>query len=103
MSDDAIAQEFLYLRGCNQRFARLLDALEKSPAVRIALNPPPPPPKPVHDGSPILTLAEAEKAAITRAMAATGGNANSAARLLKAGKTTIYRKVKEYGIGVVAQ
>ncbi len=43
----------------------------------------------------ILTLRELERRAILHALAATGGNKLSAARLLGIGKSTIYRKLKE--------
>lgn len=42
-------------------------------------------------------LQELERKAITEALAATGGDRARAAKLLGIGKTTIYRKLKEYG------
>jgi two-component system response regulator HydG len=38
-----------------------------------------------------------EKRAIFRALAETGGDKLAAARLLGIGKTTLYRKLKQYG------
>jgi two-component system, NtrC family, response regulator AtoC len=42
-------------------------------------------------------LQELERRAITEALAATGGDRARAAKILGIGKTTIYRKLKEYG------
>jgi len=42
-------------------------------------------------------LQELERKAITEALAATGGDRARAAKILGIGKTTIYRKLKEYG------
>jgi transcriptional regulator of acetoin/glycerol metabolism len=48
--------------------------------------------------SPVISLPESEKQAIARALAATNGERAKAARLLRIGRTTLYRKVKEYGL-----
>ncbi len=45
----------------------------------------------------ILRLDEVEKQAILGAIAALDGDKLMAARLLGIGKTTLYRKLKEYG------
>ncbi len=51
------------------------------------------------DGSPeVRTLAELERNAILDAIRALNGDKLQAARLLGIGKTTLYRKLKEYGI-----
>ena len=47
-----------------------------------------------------LTLQALEQQAIRQALQATGGDRVRAAKLLGIGKTTIYRKLKEYGIEV---
>ncbi len=47
----------------------------------------------------MLPLAELERRAIFRALRETGGDKIAAARLLGIGKTTLYRKLKEYGSG----
>lgn len=46
----------------------------------------------------VTTLRELERRAILQALEATGGDRLRAARLLGIGKTTIYRKLKEYGL-----
>ncbi len=46
------------------------------------------------------TLQALEQQAIRQALQATGGDRVRAAKLLGIGKTTIYRKLKEYGIEV---
>jgi len=48
---------------------------------------------------PILPLAEVERMAITQALLSLHGNCGEAARLLGIGRTTLYRKLKEYDIG----
>ncbi|HEY6308538.1 MAG TPA: sigma-54 dependent transcriptional regulator [Candidatus Angelobacter sp.] len=51
------------------------------------------------EGSRILPLAEVEKQTILRALERLNGDKVMTARLLGIGKTTLYRKLKEYGIG----
>jgi len=48
--------------------------------------------------SPVISLPESERQTIVTALAATKGDRTSAARLLRIGRTTLYRKMKEYGI-----
>jgi DNA-binding NtrC family response regulator len=48
-------------------------------------------------GPEIATLKDLERNAILQALEATGGDRGRAAKLLGIGKTTIYRKLKEYG------
>jgi len=50
-------------------------------------------------GEEVLSLQELEKRAIARALAACGGVKKQAARVLGIGVRTLYRKMKEYGIG----
>ena len=50
-------------------------------------------------GGEILALKEWERQAIVKALQAAKGNPTRAAKLLGIGKTTIYRKLKEYGLG----
>ena len=50
-----------------------------------------------HRGHGILPLAEMEKRAITQAIEQLHGDKLEAARRLGIGKTTLYRKLKEYG------
>ena len=52
----------------------------------------------VRPASPVLTASESEKNAIERALAAARGERGKAARLLGMGRTTLYRKMKEYGL-----
>ena len=46
-----------------------------------------------------LNLEQIEKATIIRALEVTKGNREKAARLLGIGERTLYRKIKEYGLG----
>lgn len=47
-----------------------------------------------------LNLGDLEKAALEKALQVTGGSILAAAHLLGIGKTTVYRKVKEYGLAI---
>jgi two-component system response regulator HydG len=47
----------------------------------------------------VRTLADAERDAIVKAIGASQGNKVTAARLLGIGKTTLYRKLREYQLG----
>jgi DNA-binding NtrC family response regulator len=46
----------------------------------------------------VFTISDSEKHAIVRAVAAAQGDRTKAARLLQIGRTTLYRKMKQYGI-----
>jgi len=48
--------------------------------------------------SPVISLPDNERQAIARALKATKGERGKAARLLEIGRTTLYRKMKQYGI-----
>jgi transcriptional regulator with PAS, ATPase and Fis domain len=50
------------------------------------------------DAHPVLPLVELEKRAIRQALQYTKGDRVTAAQLLGIGRTTLYRKLKEYGI-----
>jgi DNA-binding NtrC family response regulator len=52
---------------------------------------------------PVQTLAEMEKQAILSTIHSLNGDKLQAAKLLGIGKTTLYRKLKEYGIGEATQ
>jgi DNA-binding NtrC family response regulator len=54
--------------------------------------------EPARVDSSILTIAEMEKQAILNTLRQLNGDKLTAARLLGIGKTTLYRKLKEYGI-----
>jgi two-component system response regulator HydG len=45
------------------------------------------------------SLEEVEKHFITETLKQTGGNREEAARILGIGERTLYRKIKEYGVG----
>jgi len=47
---------------------------------------------------PVISLPQSEKLAIANALAAAGGERGKAARMLRIGRTTLYRKMKEYGL-----
>jgi DNA-binding NtrC family response regulator len=48
--------------------------------------------------SPVIPIPQVQKQAISNALAVTSGEKGKAARLLGIGRTTLYRKMKEYGI-----
>jgi len=54
--------------------------------------------KPAPEQPAFTTLRELEKRQILQALEATQGDRQRAAKLLGIGKTTIYRKIKEYGL-----
>lgn len=56
-----------------------------------------------HDPQSLATLQELEQQAILRALETTQGDRLRAAKLLGIGKTTIYRKLKEYGLEDAAE
>jgi two-component system response regulator HydG len=58
--------------------------------------------EPRHDPQTLATLHALEQRAILQALEATKGDRLRAAKLLGIGKTTIYRKLKEYGLEDVA-
>jgi transcriptional regulator of acetoin/glycerol metabolism len=53
---------------------------------------------PLTPKSPVISLPESERHTIVQALAATQGERGKAARLLGIGRTTLYRKMKQYGI-----
>jgi two-component system response regulator HydG len=55
---------------------------------------------PIADASSIVPLAELEKRAILGALEQLNGDKLMAARMLGIGKTTLYRKLKEYGVRI---
>jgi len=54
--------------------------------------------QPARDSVAVATLRELEQRHILQALEATKGDRQRAAKLLGIGKTTIYRKIKEYGL-----
>jgi DNA-binding NtrC family response regulator len=48
--------------------------------------------------APVISIPESEKQAIVRALAATQGDRSRAAAILGIGRTTLYRKMKQYGL-----
>jgi DNA-binding NtrC family response regulator len=66
----------------------LSDVLEQHPFAEFVL-----PPR-----GPVISISDSEKRAIMQALAATQGERAKAAHLLQIGRTTLYRKMKEYGI-----
>ena len=67
---------------------RLSDAVEHEPLRKFETAP----------KSPVVSIADSEKHTIANALAATGGERGKTARLLGIGRTTLYRKMNEYGL-----
>ncbi len=65
---------------------RLSSAVQSTPAEGFTLLP----------RSPVISLPQSEAQAIRNALEATAGERGKAAHLLKIGRTTLYRKMKEY-------
>ena len=103
-SEDALARLVSYewpgnVRELENAIARAL-ALNSGPLLHVGdlptnLQAPAPARLPLDDEE--ITLAELERRAIFRALHRTGGDKLAAARILGIGKTTLYRKLKEYG------
>jgi two-component system response regulator HydG len=72
---------------------RSLDAGDSDSDVR------PPTPAPIGPPSGVIPLAELERRAILNALEYTKGDRAVAAHLLGIGRTTLYRKLKEYEVG----
>jgi DNA-binding NtrC family response regulator len=76
-----------------QRAASALDhlsiAVDGDPELEFRPSPP----------SPVISLPESERQAISAALSETKGERAGAARLLGIGRTTLYRKMKQYGMG----
>ena len=47
---------------------------------------------------PVISISQSQQRAIEQALAASGGERGRAARLLGIGRTTLYRKMKQYGL-----
>ena len=72
--------------------ARTLETrFEKSGAAAVSLDA-------ADESAPVLPLAEVERRAIMNALEYTKGDRTAAAELLDIGRTTLYRKLKEYGL-----
>ena len=66
----------------------LADVLEQHPFTEFVHSSP----------SPVISLPDSEKQAIRNALVETHGEKGKAASLLRIGRTTLYRKMKQYGI-----
>ena len=64
----------------------------------VAVDDAPPSEFVVRPKSPVFTITESEKNAIEHALAAANRERGKTARLLGMGRTTLYRKMKEYGL-----
>jgi two-component system response regulator HydG len=51
----------------------------------------------------VISIPESEKKTIECALAAARGERGKAARMLRIGRTTLYRKMKQYGITLAGQ
>jgi DNA-binding NtrC family response regulator len=68
--------------------SRLAEAVNDRPVGAFRIGPP----------YPVFSLPQTERMAIVQALAATQGDKAKAAMLLKIGRTTLYRKMREYGL-----
>jgi DNA-binding NtrC family response regulator len=76
----------------SQGLGMLVDALEVADDSRL-------PVAHVSPISPVISIPQSERHTIERALEATGGERGRAAQLLGIGRTTLYRKMKQYGLG----
>jgi DNA-binding NtrC family response regulator len=75
-------------RQASQGLDRLTVALDGVPAETVRMAPP----------SPVISIPEVQRKAISSALAATNGERAAAARQLGIGRSTLYRKMKLYGM-----
>lgn len=75
-------------RKASQGLERLTIALDGVPAETVRVAPP----------SPVISIPEVQRKAISSALAATNGERAAAARRLGIGRSTLYRKMKRYGM-----
>ena len=71
-----------------EQFSAALEADDTQAAGEFRLSPP----------APVFSISESERRTITRALAASSGERGRAARMLGIGRTTLYRKMKQYGM-----
>lgn len=97
MTPNQMEQDFHFLRGQVQRLSRIIDALESSPLLIAVVAEPVPAPE-AENVPAIRPIAELERAAIIKAYKLFGTNYRAVSKLLGIGKSTYYRKLKEYGL-----
>lgn len=91
--------DLLRLRAALQRIADIRQLLERIAVLEERLGGQGGASHGARDGSgAILTMDEARENAIRRALRASGGNVKEAARLLRIGRTTIYKLMEKYHI-----
>jgi DNA-binding NtrC family response regulator len=83
--EDALPSALLYARSAAS-LHQLATALDES-SLREEFRP---------CASPVISIPESEKQAIERALAATHGERGRTAEILRIGRTTLYRKMKQY-------
>jgi transcriptional regulator of acetoin/glycerol metabolism len=71
-----------------QQFSAAIEQPSSSPLPEFSLAPP----------SPVISLHDSERRSIVKALESTGGERAKTALLLGIGRTTLYRKMKQYGI-----
>ena len=88
----ALQNQVLARRGQGMAAAAAVAVADPAPRMgpRMASSPPPTP--------PVIRLIDMEKKAIMQALEYTKGDRMMAAQLLGIGRTTLYRKLKEYGL-----
>ena len=102
MTPEQMEQDFIFLRGQVQRLSLLIDALESSPLlIQAMVESEPEPDLPCESDAPaqeVRTIAEIEKEAILNARGEFGRNYVEDCHALGIGRTTYYRKLREYGV-----
>jgi DNA-binding NtrC family response regulator len=86
---DALPSALDQARGASMIEHWAADGDSEPPHEPFPLRPPP---------APVISIPESEKQAIVRALAATQGERGRAAAILGIGRTTLYRKMKQYGL-----
>ncbi|MCU1238405.1 MAG: sigma54 specific transcriptional regulator, Fis family [Candidatus Solibacter sp.] len=89
MSDLPSALQYHRAAAGLQQFSNAIQHESSSPLPEFSLAP----------ASPVISLLDSERRSIVKALESTGGEKARTAHLLGIGRTTLYRKMKQYGIG----
>ena len=76
----------------------MIEPEDLPPAIRATVSPLSAVPAASQSASPVARLDDVERGAIVESLLASGGNVSQATRALGIGRTTLYRKLKQYGL-----
>lgn len=96
IEEDQLEQDLMFLKSSVERVNRIVKSVEESPLVRLLFC------RAQMDKqkSEIMPLSAVQKKAIIEALIACDGNVMEASKLLRIGKATLYRRIKEYKVTI---